>query len=355
MKMEAKIQEKGFACLSKLKGKKEIAAIIKKLKKKGKKIVSLNGSFDLLHAGHIYMIEQAKKQGDVLVVGLNSEKSYKAYKDKRGPIFSDIERAIMLCSIEQVDYVVLFDEPVPFSFIEAVMPDIHCNGAEYGKGCVEAELLKKNGIRLKLIDELKISKEDIKLSTSAIIDKIIARFGNKKRKAIFLDRDGVLNVDYGYVYEKEKLELVAGMAECLKKLKALGYAFIIITNQSGIALGKFSIGQMHSFNERLVSEYKKHGISFLDIYYCPHHPSVEKCDCRKPGFVMWQKAKKEHNIDLAKSWTIGDKLNDCIAGKRAGTKTILLKSAYVSEQDSKSEYVDFFVANPEEIYEIITS
>lgn len=172
------------------------------------------------------------------------------------------------------------------------------------------------------------------------------------KKAIFLDRDGVLNVDHGYVYKVSDFEFVLGIADVLLYLKKKGYVFIIVTDQSGIARGKYTLKDMQLFNNHLEKEFAKLQIFFEKIYFCPHHPDVFVCDCRKPSPKFWNVAKDEFNIDLSKSWTIGDKLKDCEAGKAAGTKTILLKSKYNPEKpDSKA--ADFFVEKLSDIKKLI--
>lgn len=135
----------------KVKTKEEISRIADQLRKEGKTIVTTNGSFDLMHAGHVKFLREAKKQGDILVVGLNSDVSIKQYKGPDRPIVNEEMRANMLGAFEFVDYIVLYDETVPMPFIEAVRPDVHVNGEEYGKDCIEIPTLKKIGARLHLI------------------------------------------------------------------------------------------------------------------------------------------------------------------------------------------------------------
>jgi len=159
----------------KLRTLEDITRIVSTHKQQGDIIVSLNGSFDILHAGHTYLIEEAKSQGDILIIGLNSDASYMNYKDRRGPILDEMNRAALLASLEDVDYIIMFDEPEPLEFIKAVQPDIHCNGQEYGQDCIERKLLDDIGARLYLINERK-QDMDNKISTSLIIRKIAERY-----------------------------------------------------------------------------------------------------------------------------------------------------------------------------------
>ncbi len=133
---------------------------------KGKKIVTCNGSFDLFHCGHLLFLEYAKKQGDILVVGLNSDSSIKKYKSEDRPIVTEKERSQIIAALEIVDYVYIFDETVPMPFIEAVKPDFHANGVEYGEDCIEAETVKKYGGKIYLVPRIG------GLSTTELIQKI---------------------------------------------------------------------------------------------------------------------------------------------------------------------------------------
>jgi D-glycero-beta-D-manno-heptose 1-phosphate adenylyltransferase len=136
------------------------------IRSRGLKLASLNGSFDLLHAGHLYIISQARKQGDRLIVALNSDRSIQTYKSPDRPIIPLISRLEMMAALEFVDYVTWFDEPDPRAILSRIRPDVHVNGAEYGADCIEAAVVKENGGRIYLVDRIPA------LSTSNIIEKI---------------------------------------------------------------------------------------------------------------------------------------------------------------------------------------
>jgi D-beta-D-heptose 7-phosphate kinase/D-beta-D-heptose 1-phosphate adenosyltransferase len=144
----------------------ELPLVSARLRALNKRIVTINGSFDLLHAGHLYILNQAKQQGDVLIVGLNSDESIRRYKGSSRPIVVEAQRAQMLLSLRAVDYVHIFDETAPMAFIEAVRPDVHVNGAEYGENCVEADTVKAVGARLHLVDRIE------GLSTSELLRRL---------------------------------------------------------------------------------------------------------------------------------------------------------------------------------------
>lgn len=152
----------------------ELKQLIPKLRRQDKKIVTLNGSFDILHPGHTYILREAKKQGDVLIIGLNSDSSIRQYKGEGRPVLPERERAELLASFADVDYITIFDDVTPINFIEAVKPDVHVTGAEYGENCSEAETVRKYG-RLHLVPRIGNS-----LSTTHLLRKIQALNIEKK-------------------------------------------------------------------------------------------------------------------------------------------------------------------------------
>ncbi len=135
-------------------GRDELRDVSARLRAQGKRIVTLNGSFDVMHTGHLHILKEAKRQGDVLIVGVNSDASVRSYKGPGRPINSEQQRAEMLLANRYVDYVHVFDETVPMAFIEAARPDVHVNGAEYGDECVEAPTVRRLGARLHLVPRL---------------------------------------------------------------------------------------------------------------------------------------------------------------------------------------------------------
>ena len=155
------------------------------------------------------------------------------------------------------------------------------------------------------------------------------------RKVLFLDRDGVINVDKGYVYKIEDIEFIDGIFELCKAYQDRGYEIIIITNQAGIARGYYTEDDFIKLMDWMKEAFKKRGISILDVFYCPHHPDFTgECSCRKPKPGMILEAAKKYNIDLKNSVLIGDKISDIEAGKRAGiSKLYLLNSEYVKNYE----------------------
>lgn len=147
------------------------------------------------------------------------------------------------------------------------------------------------------------------------------------KKAIFLDRDGTLNnnSDHYYVWRREELILNPGVCEALAQLQARGYMLIVISNQGGISKGEFSRKDVENVHAHLRGLLEQEGVHLEEIYYCPHHPLVEACLCRKPQGLMIQKAMARYGIDPASSWMIGDAERDVQAGKAAGIRTIQIR------------------------------
>jgi D-glycero-beta-D-manno-heptose 1-phosphate adenylyltransferase len=139
---------------------------INALRREKKTIATLNGAFDILHAGHMYMIYEASKTADILIVALNSDASIRTYKSPKRPIIPLPYRLEMLSALNFIDYLTWFEESDPRQILEKIKPNVHVNGIEYGENCIEAEVVKKNGGRLHLIDRIP------GLATSEIIKRL---------------------------------------------------------------------------------------------------------------------------------------------------------------------------------------
>ncbi len=158
-------------------------------------------------------------------------------------------------------------------------------------------------------------------------------------KTIFLDRDGTIIEDHGYLDNAEAIELLPGVGDSLVELVKYGFQLILITNQSGIGRGKFGHDVVQAQNEKLQQLLKPYGIRFISMKYCPHHPDDE-CNCRKPEPGMILEAAEEENVDLGRSWMLGDKVSDVQAGKKAGCRTILFNELLTEEADYHAESME---------------
>ncbi len=144
------------------------------------------------------------------------------------------------------------------------------------------------------------------------------------RRALFLDRDGVINIDHGYVYRPADFEVIEGVFDALRRAQERHYALIVVTNQSGIARGLFSPVDYQRLEDHMRRLFAAEGIEFTAIYHCPHHPEgqvaafARQCVCRKPHPGMILQAAREHAIDLTRSIMVGDKETDAQAARAAG-------------------------------------
>ncbi|HEX4599663.1 MAG TPA: D-glycero-beta-D-manno-heptose 1,7-bisphosphate 7-phosphatase [Burkholderiaceae bacterium] len=144
------------------------------------------------------------------------------------------------------------------------------------------------------------------------------------RKAAFLDRDGVINVDQGYVHRIEDFEFVAGTLEACRELARRGWLLVVATNQSGIGRGLYTAQQFHQMTDWMRAHFAQSGALLAGVYYCPHHPTDAidrfrmQCDCRKPQPGMLLAAARDLSLDLAQSMMFGDKCEDLQAAQAAG-------------------------------------
>ena len=158
-----------------------------------------------------------------------------------------------------------------------------------------------------------------------------------RKKAIFLDRDGTICEDSGYISSPDDVKLLPGAVDGLKMLMQADYLLIIVTNQSGIARGYFTEKELKAVNQRVTDILDKGGIKIDKIYYCPHHPD-ENCRCRKPEPGMVLRAVTEFGLELKKCYIIGDSSRDIECGRRLGIRSVLISDKREDDQ-SNPDYI----------------
>jgi D,D-heptose 1,7-bisphosphate phosphatase len=147
-----------------------------------------------------------------------------------------------------------------------------------------------------------------------------------KQKAVFLDRDGVINNgDLYYTYKVQDFIFIPDIFEALYLLQEKGFLLFVITNQGGISKGVYTHEDVRLVHQYMLDSFKKKNIDIQEVYYCPHHDSIEKCICRKPDSGNIEKAIARFNIDISQSYMIGDSERDILAGKKAGLKTFKIE------------------------------
>ncbi len=287
----------------KVKRRDALIPVCDRLRAAGKTIGFTSGAFDLLHAGHVDYLEKAKLKCDVLVVGVNSDESVKRYKGEDRPLVPEGKRARIIAALEAVDWVFIFHERRNQKNIDLLRPDFYIKAGDYQeKDLTSKEIVEKYGGEVLIIP---IANE---ISTSDLIRKIrknddpmddvfqeregaihLRRKPHKQAPAIFLDRDGTINEDVGYLHDPAKLKLLPNALEGIRKLYDMGYHIIIMTNQPGIGIGYFSEDDFYRVNRSMLSGFSKAGILVDKIYFCPHSKS-EACSCRKPELALVERA-----------------------------------------------------------------
>lgn len=164
------------------------------------------------------------------------------------------------------------------------------------------------------------------------------------QKAAFLDRDGVINVDHGYVSSPDQFEFIEGVFDACRHLQQQGYLLIVVTNQSGIGRGYYNEQQFHALTDWMKAQFESHGVTLTDVFFCPHHPVnatppyQTDCNCRKPAPGMLIQAIEKYQIDPDQSLMLGDKKADMQAAQAAGVgrKVLVLSGQTLTAEDKAS-------------------
>ncbi len=169
-------------------------------------------------------------------------------------------------------------------------------------------------------------------------------------KAVFLDRDGTIIQDVGYISSPEQVQFVPGSIEAIKMLNQAGYKVIVITNQAGVARGITTEDMVQTVDKVIQRGILSGGAHLDGIYYCPHHPEhgvypyKQICECRKPHTGLIKKATQDHQIDLGRSFMIGDKSSDVETGKRAGIRTVFVLTGHGSREKGELKAAPEYIA-----------
>lgn len=170
------------------------------------------------------------------------------------------------------------------------------------------------------------------------------------KRAVFLDRDGTIIRDKGYMKDPAAIELVPGAVDTLKALCREGWKLIIVSNQSGVGRGLITVEEMNAVQAKFIRVLRSHGIEITASYLCTHTPD-DACDCRKPGFAFLEKAAKEHSVDIGQSWIVGDRESDILCGRNAECSTIWFRTPH---HEVARELPDHVADSWAEVYEKIS-
>jgi D-glycero-beta-D-manno-heptose 1-phosphate adenylyltransferase len=283
---------------------------VRRLKQDSKTIVSTNGSFDLLHLGHVSMLQEARSLGDVLIVGLNSDTGIRRYKGKYRPICPEMQRAGMLAALACVDYITVFDELTPIELLSVIQPHIHVNSPEHGKDCVEREVVEKYGGRIHLAQLI------AGMSTTQLLGRIQESLAHTPAVAIFLNA--------------ESLALALAETETPEqRQEAIRLLFTQFTQQNFqiVIFHTASVTQPEGDVKELLGE---------NIPPEGGELTVTFCRSEKSSVELFETLADEQDLILAKSVVISHDLQDIQAGRTLNCKTILLADSAV-KSDQKTE------------------
>ena len=306
----------------------EAARLSAAYKASGKRVGYTSGVFDILHPGHVEYLEAARALVDVLIVGLNSDSSVKSNKGDLRPICSEQERAEVLAGLTAVDHIFVFSERNNNLNVELLKPSLYIKAGDYSAEKLSSkDIVEQYGGRVELVP-FKSGH-----STTSVIERIqIAslcdggqKMSYERRPAVFLDRDGTINEHIVYLSEPDKFKEIPGAFAAIKRLRDLGFRIIVVTNQPGIGLGYFTKEDFYAVTREMMRQATAAGTAFDKIFFCPHS-KADGCACRKPGTYFLEQAARDLNVDLAKSYVIGDMTGDVQLGVNGGCTSILLKT-----------------------------
>ncbi len=317
---------------------------ISKLKLNNLIIGTISGSFDCFHEGHKFSLDYCMKEVDKLIVLVNSDKSVSTYKGKNRPLENIDKRIKKLENFSSNNLYYVFDELVPNKILEIIKPDIHFISRDWSNNPVEKYIVEENGGRVVEHPHL----EGVSTTINLLKNKDL----ETTNKAIFLDRDGTINVDVGYLNNLEDINISQETLDGLEMISKLDYLNIIVTNQSGVERGYLSLDTLSDINKRIIDIIEEKNGRIDHIYFdtsTPENPSEN----RKPKNGMIIKAIEEFNLSLKDSWVIGDRDTDIELGKMCNMKSVLIRNErYEYKSKIKPDYI---VDNLLEAYEVIIS
>lgn len=323
-----------------------LGPLVEQWRAQGKKVGFTSGSFDIVHGGHISYLEKAKEKCDILIVAVNSDLSVQSYKGPDRPLVPEKYRLMLIAGLECVDYVFMFDERRNRTNLEVIKPSYYIKAGDY-----KPEELTSSDAVEKYGGEIMLLPLEEGLSTTALIEKILRVFGQKKedvpltktevrqqQRAILIDRDGTINVDIEYLHEPERFQLLPHVGEGLKKMQDLGYKIIVVTTQAGIGIGYFSKEDFYKVNREMFLQLKPYGVIVDKIYFATH---AKTADGKNPKVALLERAREEADLNLHQCIVIGDKTGDLHAGKEFGCKAIAVKTGHACTDKQYTVDPDF--------------
>jgi rfaE bifunctional protein nucleotidyltransferase chain/domain len=295
-------------------------------KRHGLRIGFTCGSFDILHAGHVNLLERARRECDRLMVAVNSDQSVRSYKNPLRPVNPQEERMQVVAGLQAVDAVMLMEDRRPARLMRRWQPHFYIKGGDYQHSGLRSQpLVEAYGGRVILLPF------EMESSTSSIIQRVgnILRHANpvpaerKPGPIVFVDRDGTLIENVPYLHDPARVRLLPGVGESLARLQQAGYRIVMVTNQQGIALGYYTIDDFFRVNLELFRQLSPFDVNISRVVFCPHS-QAEACTCRKPLPGMIQDVLGLYGADAQGCVMIGDSKVDVQAGEAAGCRSYLV-------------------------------
>lgn len=288
------------------------------------------GSFDLLHAGHVQYLWEARKRCDVLIVAVNSDASIRAYKSPLRPVNAEEHRRYIVAGLEAVDAVTTLEDRRPLNLLLRWKPDLYIKGGDY-----EASALRSGDAVREYGGAVEVIRPEFPTSSTKMMERIeaLARHAvpqpspvQEPAGLVLFDRDGTLIRNVPFLHDPARLELAPGAGEALAALQAAGFRIAILTNQQGIGLGYSTEQEFIAVNQRLFRELAPYGVLISRVYFCPHS-MADRCACRKPGAAMVDRALREFNVPPGRCFVVGDSTADAQAGLAVGCRAVLVGGA----------------------------
>jgi len=293
---------------------------------KNNSIGTINGTFDLLHKGHVDGINQAKNKVDHLFILVNDDKSVKRYKGPTRPIESIETRKNNLNSKFPTCYILHFSDLTPIKILLKINPNIHFISEDWGGSPVENYFLNNT--------EIILIKKNYDISTSKKIGK--ANIKENLNYGVFLDRDGTITKDNNYINTLQNFSFLENSIDGMLALSEKKFKLIVVTNQSAVSKGLIEKKDALAFNRKIVTDSKKFGIKIDQIY--TSYSDSDSSPYRKPNNKFLELAADKFGLALSRSWFIGDKETDMLTGKLSNTKTIFIGD----QKNVNSKLVDYF-------------
>jgi rfaE bifunctional protein nucleotidyltransferase chain/domain len=288
------------------------------------------GSFDLLHAGHVHYLSQARARCDALIVAVNSDASIRGYKSSLRPVNPEEHRRYVVAGLSAVDAVATLEDRRPLALLLRWKPDLYMKGGDY-----DVSSLRSGAAVRDYGGAVEVIRPAFPTSSSQIIERIDALYRHaapepappgESAGLVLFDRDGTLIRNVPFLHDPARLELAPGAGDALAALQTAGFRVAIVTNQQGIGLGYATEQEFIAVNQRLFRELAPFGVLVSRVYFCPHS-MADRCGCRKPAPGMVLRALREFAVPPERCFVVGDSSADADAAMAAGCRAVIVGGA----------------------------